>query len=348
MITEILTTLNKYKETNRQLNEENTKMTLVVPLMEYLGYNPRNIDELESEYIADIRGNSNEKVDYAIMKDGKPFIFIEVKPLGTTLEKHIGQLKSYFTSSNTVRYGILTDGQKYLFFTDDNRDNVMDEESFYKLDLLNLAETDEEFLYLYTKESIKDEQKLENNRKTFKLKTFIEKHIKDPDDDFVEYISKRIGIDVVKRDISDLLYRDRIKETIEVDNKNYKEELDTRETKIKYPIELSMSHTRNNINVKAHADYFENKDTILKKGSQIQRTEADSIPNCTKIAREELVIKNMVIDKGNYYELIEDIICGTPSEASCIVIGGSCSGTGVFKVIETNKPLGEYLKETNS
>lgn len=108
---------------------------------------------------------------------------------------------------------------------------------------------------------------------------------------------------------------------------------------------LEINHTRNNISIKAYADYFENKVTVIKKGSQIHKVETNSIPQCAKKARQELIKDSKVMDKGNYYEVLEDIICKTPSEASCIVVAGSSSGPEEFKLEGTNKKLGEYMKE---
>lgn len=59
--------------------EESTKMSLVVPLFQLLGYDVFNPSEFCPEYIADVGIKKGEKVDYAILEDGQPTILIECK-----------------------------------------------------------------------------------------------------------------------------------------------------------------------------------------------------------------------------------------------------------------------------
>ena len=59
--------------------EEATKNALVMPFLNALGYDVFNPLEVVPEFIADSRLKKDEKVDYAVMKDGKPIILIECK-----------------------------------------------------------------------------------------------------------------------------------------------------------------------------------------------------------------------------------------------------------------------------
>ncbi|MEG1294525.1 MAG: endonuclease, partial [Clostridium sp.] len=59
--------------------EEATKMSLIVPFFQLLGYDVFNPDEFTPEYTADVGIKKGEKVDYAIMKDGDPVILVECK-----------------------------------------------------------------------------------------------------------------------------------------------------------------------------------------------------------------------------------------------------------------------------
>ena len=59
-------------------NESQTKNTLIEPYLEMLGYDPRNPLVCQLEFVADI-GKVGERVDYAILKDGQPFLLIEAK-----------------------------------------------------------------------------------------------------------------------------------------------------------------------------------------------------------------------------------------------------------------------------
>lgn len=215
----IINNLNNLINNKTDLNEENTKMSLILPFLQVQGFNVFDLNELQSEYVSDMRNNGGEKVDYAILLNNTPVIFIEAKPLGTQLEKYIGQLQRYYTADKGVKYGVLTDGQYYLFFADDERANIMDEKPFYKIDLLCLQDIDLEFLKLFTKESIKDIDNIEQQRGILKLKYFIENSIKRPDKDFIDYISKRVGLKVEEQEVKKLLYvsnKDEEKEVPEI------------------------------------------------------------------------------------------------------------------------------------
>ncbi len=114
--------------------EEATKQALVLPLIESLGYDIRNTDEVFPEFEADTaikKNGQKEKVDYAILIDGKPRIFIEAKAIGVNLEGHHGQLKRYFMAHPSVSLGVLTNGTEYRFFTDTGKQNIPDNEPFF-------------------------------------------------------------------------------------------------------------------------------------------------------------------------------------------------------------------------
>ena len=70
--------------------EEATKTALVMPFVRVLGYNtedPEDPREVVPEFIAYVGDRKGEKVDYAIMKDGKPVLLIECKAAGTALNR---------------------------------------------------------------------------------------------------------------------------------------------------------------------------------------------------------------------------------------------------------------------
>ena len=59
--------------------EEATKNAMIMPFIQILGYNVFDPLEVTPELIADIGTKKGEKVDYAILKDGKPIILFECK-----------------------------------------------------------------------------------------------------------------------------------------------------------------------------------------------------------------------------------------------------------------------------
>lgn len=119
--------------------EEATKMSLIVPFFAMLGYDVFNPQEFVPEYTADVGIKKGEKVDYAIVKDGQPIILIEAKWCGENLNKHGSQLFRYF-GTTSAKFGILTNGLVYRFYTDLDNPNMMDEAPFLEIDILNPKE----------------------------------------------------------------------------------------------------------------------------------------------------------------------------------------------------------------
>lgn len=61
------------------VTEEATKTSFIMPFFQILGYDVFNPTEFFPEYVADVGIKKGEKVDYAIIIDGKPCIFVECK-----------------------------------------------------------------------------------------------------------------------------------------------------------------------------------------------------------------------------------------------------------------------------
>ena len=115
--------------------EEATKMSMVVPFFQLLGYDVFNPSEFCPEYIADIGIKKGEKIDYAILLNNEPTILIECKWCGDNLSKHSSQLFRYFGTSS-AKFGILTNGIIYKFYTDLESINKMDLTPFLEINLL--------------------------------------------------------------------------------------------------------------------------------------------------------------------------------------------------------------------
>ena len=85
------------------LTEEATKMSLIVPFFQLLGYDVFNPLEFCPEYTADIGIKRREKVDYAILIGNNPVILIEAKSVNKKLDRHSSQLFRYFPSLLIIR-----------------------------------------------------------------------------------------------------------------------------------------------------------------------------------------------------------------------------------------------------
>lgn len=114
----------------RAVNEQATRMFLVMPFLQLLGYDPSDPDEILPEADASFAEKFKNKVDYAILQGGEPVIAIETKKVGALSESTKGELKGYFNAMPTVKLGILTDGLIYQLYSDTSRENMMDDRPF--------------------------------------------------------------------------------------------------------------------------------------------------------------------------------------------------------------------------
>ncbi|OAN50866.1 type I restriction endonuclease [Magnetospirillum moscoviense] len=117
--------------------EEATKTAFIMPFLRDLGYDVFDPHVVMPEFTADVGVKKGEKVDYAIKLDGKVVMLVECKPCkGALSTQHMSQLYRYF-SVTEARFGILTNGIVYWFFTDLAEPNKMDAKPFFEFDMLN-------------------------------------------------------------------------------------------------------------------------------------------------------------------------------------------------------------------
>ena len=131
--------------------EEATKNAMIMPFIQALGYNVFDPLEVTPELVADVGTKKGEKVDYAILRDGKPIILFECKKAGADLHiNHASQLFRYFHVTD-ARFGVLTNGLVYRFFTDLEHPNKMDEKPFFEFSILDFKDRDVEELKKFAK-----------------------------------------------------------------------------------------------------------------------------------------------------------------------------------------------------
>ncbi len=115
--------------------EESTKNALINPFLQTLGYDTSDPRVVQFEYTADVGTKKGEKVDYAIVRDEKVIMVIEAKKAGCPLDAgKASQLRRYFHVTS-ARIAILTDGIVYEFYSDLDKDNVMDDKPFMVFDI---------------------------------------------------------------------------------------------------------------------------------------------------------------------------------------------------------------------
>jgi predicted type IV restriction endonuclease len=171
------------------LTEEATKTSLIMPFFSLLGYDVFNPHEFLPEFTADVGIKKGEKVDYAIIKDGKPIILIEAKWCGENLDKHGSQLFRYF-GTTAAKFGILTNGITYKFYTDLDESNKMDMKPFLEINILDIKEGYVQELKKFHKNSF-DIETIFNTASELKYSNEIIKlmsqQLKAPSDNFIKY-----------------------------------------------------------------------------------------------------------------------------------------------------------------
>jgi len=175
--------------------EEATKNAFVLPFISALGYDIFDPTEVVPEFTSDVGIKKGEKVDYAIIKDGKPIILFECKKIGTDLDlEKISQLFRYFTSSS-ARIGVLTNGMIYRFYTDLEEKNKMDEKPFLEFNIFDIQQQFIIELKKLTKNSFDIDELMSSASElkyTSHIKNILANQLKTPSDDFVEFFASQV------------------------------------------------------------------------------------------------------------------------------------------------------------
>jgi len=183
------------QQLNHLQTEEATKTALIMPFISALGYDVFNPLEVIPEFTADIGTKKGEKVDYAIKKDDSIIMLIECKWSGCDLDKeHASQLYRYFSATD-ARFGILTNGIKYLFFSDIEEPNKMDSKPFFEFDILDFEDHHIRQLKKFSKSAFSLEDILTTASKlkyTGAIKKILEQQLESPSPQFVRFFASQI------------------------------------------------------------------------------------------------------------------------------------------------------------
>lgn len=194
--------------------EEATKNAFIMPFIQAMGYDVFNPMEVVPEFIADIGIKKGEKVDYAIIKDGEPIILIECKHWSADLDPHNSQLFRYFHTTK-AKFGILTNGIVFRFYTDLVENNKMDEKPFFEFRIDDMKEAQVEKLKEFSKDSFNLEM-INNTASELKymseLRNLIVKEISDPTEEFAKYFARTVYHSVVTAKVLDQ-FRNLVKRT---------------------------------------------------------------------------------------------------------------------------------------
>jgi hypothetical protein len=133
------------------IGEQNTKATLIVPLLRALGWNVEDLREVHLEYR---RRPADKPVDYALLINGAPRLFVEAKALGENLDdrRWANQVMGYAAVAG-VRWVVLTNGDEYRLYNA-GASVPVEEKLFRTVRISEEATNPEETLALISKESV--------------------------------------------------------------------------------------------------------------------------------------------------------------------------------------------------
>jgi predicted type IV restriction endonuclease len=203
-------------------NEESTKLHLILPVLAALGYDPSNPYEIYPEHAASFDSAVNNRVDFAVLRNGTPIIAIECKKVGADLTCERGQLRGYFNALQPVKLGVLTNGVVWEFFVDSGEPNLMDEEPFLTLDLETVAMggVPDESLHILaelTKSTFEPAYIAEIAHVQLikkRLRTALAEELQSPSEEFCRFALQKVGLKNVRRAQIDRHYGGLVKKAL--------------------------------------------------------------------------------------------------------------------------------------
>jgi len=134
-------------------------------------------------------------VDYAILKDGKPIMLFECKHHAADLaQAHASQLYRYF-SVTEARFGVLTNGIVYWFFTDMDAPNKMDAKPFFEFNLRDMRDDYIVELKKFSKSTFELTSILTTANElkyTRQIARLLVEQMRDPSDEFVKLMTANV------------------------------------------------------------------------------------------------------------------------------------------------------------
>ena len=121
-------------ERRPNMSEADTKSVIIEPLLELLGWDVRDISEVEREFLVP-GGKYGERVDIALKVHGKPALFIEAKAVRVDLEDKMAQQVINYAIMGNVEWCMLTNGRELRLYNAFWRVKGIEERLFMRLKL---------------------------------------------------------------------------------------------------------------------------------------------------------------------------------------------------------------------
>jgi predicted type IV restriction endonuclease len=106
--------INAVKSARQRISEQDTKGSMIEPILASLGWDTSDLEEVRREYK---HNPKNLPVDYAFLSQGKPIMFVEAKAIRHGIDDHkwMAQIVNYANSAG-VEICVLTNGDEYRVF----------------------------------------------------------------------------------------------------------------------------------------------------------------------------------------------------------------------------------------
>jgi hypothetical protein len=190
-------------------NEAQTRLYLIEPMLEILGYS--RIDD--KDMLTEINAGWGQKNGYAdlglIVKGKKPEIIIECKKLGKKLtDKEASQLNGYFNNTEGSKIGILTNGTDWRFYAEYEEKNKLHSNPFLTIDFSEIDDVKIEQFAQFHKSITDIKIILEEAQDFFFLEGFndaLSEELLNPSDDFIKAIFSRMAGKRMNDNIKDKL-----------------------------------------------------------------------------------------------------------------------------------------------
>ncbi len=196
-------------------SEEATRIYLVMPFLELLGYDAGDPSVIVPEH--------ENSIDYAIMVSGKPGIAVAATASSNPSSDVYPRLRGYWNARKVLKLGVATNGIVYDVFIDSEVPHVLDAEPFVTLDIEAIAggRIDPQCLKLFVMISAAHydpvglaEQAYATNL-VDRLKGRILEEFRHPSEALCRLLLEQIGVRNARIDVIDQHYRAILKSSME-------------------------------------------------------------------------------------------------------------------------------------
>jgi hypothetical protein len=195
VVTKLRKRILNIREHKDTIGEENTKATLIEPLLAALGWDTEELTEVHREYK---RKSQDKPVDYALFLLREPRLFIEAKALDEDLtnRKWASQIIGYAATAG-VKWCVLTDGDEYRLFNSHAEVDI--EEKLFRSIRISISGADEQAFAVQTLALLSKEKMAENLLTLLwtahfvdrKVKMAVEDLFKNEDPGFIRLLRKK-------------------------------------------------------------------------------------------------------------------------------------------------------------